>query len=78
MGSMERIHRVRLEACCAAEVERRPRGASRGKPAPTVCFGPVSSVRSSLAALFVRLSIKSYAKGRSISPALHILWPAQT
>ncbi|QNL85987.1 Uncharacterized protein PPKH_0573 [Pseudomonas putida] len=31
---------VRHNTFSACETERRPRGASRGKPAPTVCFGP--------------------------------------
>ncbi len=33
--------RVRLEACSACEIERRPRGASRAGARSYVCFGPI-------------------------------------
>ncbi len=51
MGFLAPVRCACLEGFSACEIERRPRGASRGKPAPTVCFGPISPVQLPLSAL---------------------------
>jgi hypothetical protein len=60
-----------LDSFSAYEIERRPRGASRGKPAPTVYFGPVPPVRSPLCLLFVPFDIEVDAVAFHLTSVMH-------